>query len=109
MSPPESEWVRMGPIASEAESDKKFFWRNKNFRRGIRRGLGGLNKFRGSPPRTRADPQRIGGTSAAEKTEKRPPASATRKVRECRRGLFQNSAIAEQFRQAADLFQHVKG
>ena len=73
----------MGPIASEAESDKNFFWRNKNFRRGIRRGLGGLNKFRGSPPRTRADPRRIGGTSAAEKTEKRPPASATRKVREC--------------------------
>ena len=43
LSPPESEKVRVGPIESEAESDKKFFWRNKNFRRGIRRGLGGLN------------------------------------------------------------------
>ena len=25
LSPPESEWVRVSPIASEAESDKKFF------------------------------------------------------------------------------------
>ena len=73
----------MGPIASDAESAKFIFWRNKKFRRGIRRGLGGINLFRGSPPRTWAGPRRIGGTSAAEKTEKRPPASATRKVREC--------------------------
>ena len=43
----------MGPIASDAESDKFYFWRNKNFRRGIRRGLGGLNLFRGSPGRIR--------------------------------------------------------
>ena len=73
----------MGPTASAAESAKFFFWRNKNFRCGIRRGLGGLNFVRGSPPRIRPDPRRIGGPSAAEKTEKRPPASATRKVRQC--------------------------
>ena len=30
LSPPESEKVRVGPIESEAESDKKFFWRNIN-------------------------------------------------------------------------------
>ena len=73
----------MGPIASDAESEKFYFWRNKNFRRGIRRGLGGLNLFRDNPRRSWADPRRIGETSAAEKTEKRPPASATRRVREC--------------------------
>ena len=65
LSPPESEWVRSDPIASNAESAKKIFWRNKNFRSGIRRGLGGINLFRGSPPRTRADLRRIGRTSAA--------------------------------------------
>ena len=51
-------------------------------------GGGGRHKvtfrhwFRDSLPRTRADPRRIGGTSAAEMTEKRPPASATQGVRE---------------------------
>ena len=82
LSPPKSEWVQSDPIASDAESAKEFFWRNRNFRRRICRGLGGLNLFCGSPPRTRADPWRIGGTSTAEMTEKLPPASATGRVRE---------------------------
>ena len=116
LSPPESEWVRWDPIASDAEAAKKFFWRNKNFRRGIRRGLGGLNLFRGSPPRTRADPRRIGGTSAAEMAEKRPPASAIREVRENPPRTFSKVRLSgtkvrvsgTKIRQAADLFHQVR-
>ena len=97
----------MGAIASDAESDKFIFWRNKNFRRGIRRGLGGLNLFRGSPPRSWADPRRIGGTSAAEKTEKRPPASATRRVRECLPRTFRKVRACGLFRRGTILRSHV--
>ena len=112
LRPPESEWFRLDPIASDAEAAKNKIWRNKNFRRGIRRGLGGINLFRGSPLRTRADPRRIGGTSAAEMTEKRPPASAIRKVRECPPRTFSKvrvlGTIPPRNNFATDLFRQVR-
>ena len=60
-TPPGSEQVRGGRRRSPPNSISP---RNKKFRRGIRRGLGGLPRNKFVPPRIRSDPRRIGGTSA---------------------------------------------
>ena len=61
LGPPGSEQVRGGRRRSPPNSISP---RNKKFRRGIRRGLGGLPRNKFVPPRIRSDPRRIGGTSA---------------------------------------------
>ena len=61
LGPPGSEQVRGGRRRSPPNSISP---RNKKFRRGIRRGLGGLPRNKFVPPRIRSDPPRIGGTSA---------------------------------------------
>ena len=61
LGPPGSEQVRGGRRRSPPNSISP---RNKKFRRGIRRGLGGLPRNKFVPRRIRSDPRRIGGTSA---------------------------------------------
>ena len=61
LGPPGSEQVRGGRRRSPPNSISP---RNKKFRRGFRRGLGGLPRNKFVPPRIRSDPRRIGGTSA---------------------------------------------